>query len=403
MFENILVQSEAIDELQGLIGSRSVPSSMLFYGPTFSGKLTTALEFARSITCEKQQAEWNCPCGSCADHRLLIHHSTKLLGPRNFTDEIAAARDVFERVQAPSSYYMFVRAIRKLVRRFDPELWDPSDRRYKAVATQVDGVNELIDEFVYPELPAASIIEKVVELCRKIAGKVPGDSVPVEQIRRVASWVHTTGSDAAKCVVITGSDRLSDSSRNALLKLLEEPPPDTYIVLIAKQRETLIPTLRSRLRPVRFRERSESESREVLDRIFRESSGEYASVRDYFLAWHLSPEIVYNESKKFIDAVTSGSRETFFDSNDDLSSIVGDSDVFRSFLEQLLAVARDAAARDAVARDEGEDGKPASRVDEVLRMSAYHRMITETFERVSTYNVKSENALEALYYSMRSY
>ena len=398
MFENILCQSEAVGELESLISTRSMPSSLLFSGPAFSGKFTTALEFARSITCETR-AEWNCKCGSCGAHRLLIHSSTKLLGPRNFIDEIIAARDVLDRIQNPSSYYLFVRAMRKLIRRFDPELWDPSDRRYRAVATQVEAVNEFIDEFTIPHPPPSAILEKVIELCKKIAEKVPTDSVPVEQIRRVSSWVHTTSNARAKTVMITGSDRLSESSRNALLKLLEEPPPDTYIILIAKQKEALIPTLRSRLRPVRFRERSVSESHVVLERIFRETSGEYASIRDYFLAWHLSNKIIQNESKKFFDAVSTGTHESFFDSNEDLPSIVGDGDVFRSFLEQILAVARDAAAQNAAE----ERATSASRVDETLRMSAYSRLISETFDRVSTFNVKSENALEALYYSMRSY
>jgi DNA polymerase-3 subunit delta' len=45
----------------------------------------------------------------------------------------------------------------------------------------------------------------------------------------------------------------SPEAANALLKLLEEPPPDTTVILTAADPDSLLPTIRSRLLPVRVR------------------------------------------------------------------------------------------------------------------------------------------------------
>jgi DNA polymerase-3 subunit delta' len=45
----------------------------------------------------------------------------------------------------------------------------------------------------------------------------------------------------------------SPEAANALLKLLEEPPPDTTVILTAADPAVLLPTIRSRLLPVRVR------------------------------------------------------------------------------------------------------------------------------------------------------
>lgn len=49
-----------------------------------------------------------------------------------------------------------------------------------------------------------------------------------------------------KLVIVSEADRLSDDSANAFLKTLEEPPPQTLIVLISELPSRLLPTIRSR-------------------------------------------------------------------------------------------------------------------------------------------------------------
>jgi DNA polymerase-3 subunit delta' len=52
--------------------------------------------------------------------------------------------------------------------------------------------------------------------------------------------------------VIEGAERMNDQAANRLLKTLEEPPPWVHLLLIAQDRDAVLPTVASRCQPVRF-------------------------------------------------------------------------------------------------------------------------------------------------------
>ncbi|MCK6457389.1 MAG: DNA polymerase III subunit delta' [Phycisphaerae bacterium] len=56
----------------------------------------------------------------------------------------------------------------------------------------------------------------------------------------------------AKVFVIDEAERMSPDAQNALLKTLEEPPPDTYLILCTRSPEQVLPTTRSRCQVVPF-------------------------------------------------------------------------------------------------------------------------------------------------------
>jgi DNA polymerase-3 subunit delta' len=55
-----------------------------------------------------------------------------------------------------------------------------------------------------------------------------------------------------KAFIIDPADKLTPEASNALLKTLEEPPDNTIIILIAKHKETIIPTILSRCQTLFF-------------------------------------------------------------------------------------------------------------------------------------------------------
>lgn len=57
----------------------------------------------------------------------------------------------------------------------------------------------------------------------------------------------------AKVFIVEEAERLSPEAQNAMLKTLEEPPPTTFIILLTRALERLLPTVRSRAHPVPFR------------------------------------------------------------------------------------------------------------------------------------------------------
>jgi len=57
----------------------------------------------------------------------------------------------------------------------------------------------------------------------------------------------------AKVFIIREAERLNDAAQNCLLKTLEEPPPDTFIILLTAALDRMLPTTRSRCQQVNFR------------------------------------------------------------------------------------------------------------------------------------------------------
>jgi DNA polymerase III delta' subunit len=55
-----------------------------------------------------------------------------------------------------------------------------------------------------------------------------------------------------RVAIVEQADRLNDDAQNALLKVLEEPPPGVTIILCADDEECLLPTIRSRCARVRL-------------------------------------------------------------------------------------------------------------------------------------------------------
>jgi DNA polymerase-3 subunit delta' len=79
-------------------------------------------------------------------------------------------------------------------------------------------------------------------------------SITLEQVRGLTGGLSLKPYQpgATRVVVIDQAHLLTTEAQNALLKLLEEPPPATLIVLIAEHIEALLLTVRSRCRTVQF-------------------------------------------------------------------------------------------------------------------------------------------------------
>ena len=76
--------------------------------------------------------------------------------------------------------------------------------------------------------------------------------ITIEQVRSLRASLYTRANEAPrKVAVIEEADKMNRSAQNALLTVLEEPPSDVLLILIAENEEELLPTIRSRC--VKFR------------------------------------------------------------------------------------------------------------------------------------------------------
>lgn len=80
-----------------------------------------------------------------------------------------------------------------------------------------------------------------------------GQFIKIAQIKEALKWIQlrpATGN--YRILGVIGAEKMNKESANAFLKTLEEPPPQTLIMLLAEQPQQLLETIVSRCRIVRF-------------------------------------------------------------------------------------------------------------------------------------------------------
>ncbi len=91
-------------------------------------------------------------------------------------------------------------------------------------------------------------------------------TITVERIRSL--YDYTRGKTTTKrLVVIDYAERMRQTAQNAFLKLLEEPSPNTYYILLTHAPQLLLSTIRSRVEAHELRPISRQQSEALLDEL----------------------------------------------------------------------------------------------------------------------------------------
>ncbi len=313
MFEN-LVNQEAGKLLAADIRHNRLPGAILFSGSEASGKLTAALETARILSChENPQGKWLCECPSCLQHKSLICSNLMLMGPRDCSLEISAAAKTFTDAHfinakfIDAARYLFLRSVRKLTLRFNGILWE-GDSSLNKIGSLIEEINENLEVLDFPrELPDITEVKKICEeiskLCNKLEEDFLYDSIPINQVRNMEVWAHIKTEEGRKTVIIENADRMQTSVRNAMLKILEEPPEDVVFILLTSKRNAIMQTILSRVRTYNFADRTLNQQQEVIQRVFHNDDFN-GSINDYLLTYlPVTPSEIKGQARVFYNSV----------------------------------------------------------------------------------------------------
>ncbi|MEJ5230229.1 MAG: hypothetical protein WHT65_09530 [Pseudothermotoga sp.] len=89
----------------------------------------------------------------------------------------------------------------------------------------------------------------------------------IDEIRYFTDFLYTAADDGYKLVFIQKADRLLQEAANSMLKILEEPPSYSAIVLTTTRFSDLLPTIRSRVKTMNV-----SVNREIYDSVWKKIS-----------------------------------------------------------------------------------------------------------------------------------
>ena len=309
---------EAAAAFATAVARQDAPSTLLVHGAPGIGKQRFALWIGQLLLCAQPAATG--PCGTCQPCRLAL------------------------RLEHPDLHWFF-----PLVR---PKSSGSSDR-----------LMEALEESRHAEIEN----RRAHPLRASTPGEPTGIYVgQVQTIRRSANSRPAMGT--RKVFVIGEAEKLvpqeaSQEAANALLKVLEEPPSDTTFILTASDPEALLPTIRSRLQPLRLVPLPEpdvaaflTEHADVpeddavrLARIAQGSIGRALSLMP--VGKHAGPlEEVRQSARDFLEAAIARDESARLAAAHALSP-AGARGAFSDTLEQLALWVRDLAAVAAGAQD----------------------------------------------------
>jgi DNA polymerase-3 subunit delta' len=164
-----------------------LPHAILFHGPEGIGKVAFAEHFGQSLLCETPDADGHAcgTCPSCGWFSQYSHPDFRRVRPETLEEESAETA----------------------------EEGDAGDGK------------------------------------KAKASKAPSKDIKIDQVRALTDFMNvSTHRQGLRIVTLYPAEALNTASANAILKTLEEPPPNTVFLLVSNSLDRLLPTILSRCR-----------------------------------------------------------------------------------------------------------------------------------------------------------
>ena len=248
-FKNIIGQAEVKHRLKGLVQKNRLSHALLFLGREGSGALPLAIAFAQYVLCEKVNpksksekvislfgeeevetlpVDINDSCGVCAS----CNKATQLVHPDLHFSYPALKKDS-KHDQVLSTDY--ITEWREFIQQFP----------YNNVA---DWINFLKES---PKTKIETPINKQ-------------GNITVHECDDISHKLSLKAFESPYKILIMWMPEFLGKEGNKLLKLIEEPPPDTLFILVAEDESAILPTILSRTQLIKIPSLSNAEVEEAL-------------------------------------------------------------------------------------------------------------------------------------------
>jgi DNA polymerase III delta prime subunit len=195
----------------------------------------------------------NCSCESCRKFATLGEPNVLIVSQRDHKSLIETHLDAFCRLYNDFSKIELMRAIRTLLLQYHPS-FSPATASQTSLYDAASSVNELLislgQEREIGQKEAKKWAEEIRSSLKPLyAANRKNTTVTIAQVRAIDEWVNQTGMGSNKrFIILEAMEQTNVSARNSLLKILEEPPEDTYFFLISEFPNRIMSTILSRVR-----------------------------------------------------------------------------------------------------------------------------------------------------------
>lgn len=146
------------------------------------------------------------------------------------------------------------------VARFVLSARDPFARAAQATSLDIAPEERTARQIAAGSHPDLFLLERTVGTSGKLRTEIT-----VEDARRATSFLQTTSSQGGwKVLIVDVADELNRNAANALLKIIEEPPGRSLVLMVAHAPMRLVATIRSRCRRLRLEPLTPDEIVEVI-------------------------------------------------------------------------------------------------------------------------------------------
>jgi DNA polymerase-3 subunit delta' len=126
---------------------------------------------------------------------------------------------------------------------------------------QVDGSAPATRQIAALSHPNLAVLRRAPATDKKAASTV----IPIDAVRRALNVFGSTAADGGyRICIVDSAEDLNIASANALLKVIEEPPPRSIFLIVSHAPQRLLPTIRSRCRRLLLRPLPEASIRAVI-------------------------------------------------------------------------------------------------------------------------------------------
>ncbi len=249
--------------------------SVLFAGPRMSGRLTTALELAFHMD------------GRDGDYAMLESDNIVFIPQRNLLVPVMSAYNLLKENTSMGMRNHFVREIRKVLLQYHPALQDSgTDQKKDRLFDRAASVQEQLFDLAAADCDdrktllsiCDGIMEDVLSKDFLSKGRKKGGLV-VDDVRLIRNYLY--GGGGRRFVMIENIEQAQDAAKNALLKILEEPPEGGYFFLVSDNPQRILPTILSRVVKFTFPAPSAGDLNCFLKSVFH-SRKEYGDLDEFF-------------------------------------------------------------------------------------------------------------------------